>query len=155
MRSTADAARPVLASAGSQSTRSHGLSALANEWSFNVYIYGPLLRLALILDITLMISRLTLFRLAPLLCSWRHAAVAALWATVSAAARGEVAGAGEEAFAATLAAPTTVDRVRQAVRAGPYGTDGGGGAGGGAAAEAARRMHEQHSVATRGGGGGA
>eukprot|EP00198_Chlamydomonas_reinhardtii_P011597 XP_001700934.1 predicted protein [Chlamydomonas reinhardtii] len=49
-------------------------------------------------------------------CNWRHAAVAALWATVSAAARGEVAGAGEEAFAATLAAPTTVDRARVMLR---------------------------------------
>ncbi|KAG2430851.1 hypothetical protein HXX76_009825 [Chlamydomonas incerta] len=87
-------------------------------------------------------------------CNWRHAAVSALWATVSAAARGELAGAGEGSFAATLAAPATVERVRAAVRAGPYGADGGGD-GGGAAAEAARRMHEQHSVATRGGGGGA
>ncbi|KAG2445066.1 hypothetical protein HYH02_008933 [Chlamydomonas schloesseri] len=87
-------------------------------------------------------------------CNWRHAAASALWAAVSAAARGEVAGAGEEAFAATLAAPGVLERVRQAVRAGPYGTDGGGAAGAAAAAEAARRMHEQHSVATRGGGGG-
>ncbi|KAG2496066.1 hypothetical protein HYH03_005985 [Edaphochlamys debaryana] len=84
-------------------------------------------------------------------CQWRHAAAAAIWATLAAAGRGELS-AGEEALAATLTAPSMVERVRSAVAGGPYGVD--GGAGGAAAAEAAARMHNEHHVATRGGGGG-
>ncbi|GLC61120.1 hypothetical protein PLESTB_001720000 [Pleodorina starrii] len=86
-------------------------------------------------------------------CNWRHTAAAALWATVSAAAAA-AAGSGEAAFAATLAVPATVERVRAAVRAGPYGTEGDGAAAAAAAAAEASRMHGEHFVASRGAGGG-
>ncbi|GLI63334.1 hypothetical protein VaNZ11_006252 [Volvox africanus] len=82
-------------------------------------------------------------------CSWRHAAAASLWSTVSSAA---AAANNDAAFISTLAAPTTVERVRAVVRAGPYGAEGDGTA---AAAATASRMHGEHFVASRGAGGGA
>ncbi|GIL58008.1 hypothetical protein Vafri_13204 [Volvox africanus] len=84
-------------------------------------------------------------------CNWRHAAAAALWSTVSAAAAAAAAGDNDAAFIATLTAPTTVERIRAVVRAGPYGAEGGSTA----AAAAASRMHGEHFVASRGAGGGA
>ncbi|PNH08585.1 hypothetical protein TSOC_004841 [Tetrabaena socialis] len=80
-------------------------------------------------------------------CSWRHAAASALWAAVTAAVNGQVAAAGEDAYATTLSLPAVVDRVRMAVQGGPYGA--GGAPAAAAGADAATRG--QHLVATRGG----